>query len=169
MPLPATWHTLPHVGAAGRQRPSPPACTYPQVGGLLRGGEPMHRPTGYHLRAEVQRRILSALPGATAHPSPTWQAPGLAARQRQVPPCPRAPTLVAPTPQATRAIVLTALQSRAQSHRTGLEADASLGYPQSTLPNAGGHSECRTRALRALGKTESAASSVMRHYLSRCI
>src|SRR6202521_3755569 len=165
MPLPATWHPLPHVGAAGRQRPSPAPCTHPQVGGVLRGGEPTHRQTGYHLRAEVQRRILPTLPATTAHPSPTRQAPDIGARQRQVPPRPRAPALAAPTPQATHPIILATLQPRAQSDRTGLEADAPIGHPQSALPNARRHPQCRTRALRTLGKTESSVATARRHYL----
>jgi len=66
-------------------------------------------------------------------------------------------------------LILATLQPRAQSDRTGLEADAPIGHPQSALPNARRHPQCRTRALRALGKTESSVATVMRHYLSRYV
>ena len=43
MPLPTTWHPVPHVGAARDQGSGPAPCAHPQVGRLLRGRQFAHR------------------------------------------------------------------------------------------------------------------------------
>lgn len=58
MPLPATRHTLPYVGAARRQRPYSPVCAHAHVRGVLWRGQHPHRKTGHYLRADIQWRIL---------------------------------------------------------------------------------------------------------------
>jgi len=169
MPLPATRHALPHVGAAGAKRPDRTACADPQVGGLLRGGQRRHWQTGNALRAEIQRRIFPALLATAAQASLPRQMLGAGAGQRQVPPRPRTRALAEPAPRATHAIVLATIQSRAQSRRTRMETRAPLGNPQSALPDTGRHHGCRERALWTLGKIESAIGKTMRHYLRRCV
>ena len=162
MPRPATWHALPHVGTAGRKRPDPTACTNPQVGGVLRSSASAHRQIGDRLRAEIQRRILSTLPGALAQASLAWQAPDLRARQRQVPPRPRTAAVAAPAPQGAHPTILAAIQSRAQPDRQSLEADPPIGHTQSTLPDSGRCHQRRARTLRILGQPESAVDQTMR-------
>jgi len=77
MPLPATRHPLPYVGAAGRQSPHPLACAHSQVRGVLWRSQHPHRQTGYRLRADIQRRVLPALLDAPAQAPLPWQTPRL--------------------------------------------------------------------------------------------
>lgn len=169
MPLPATRHTLSHVGTAGRQRPHPLACAYAQVGSVFRRGQRPYRETGYRLRADIQRGILPALLDAPAQAPFPQQAPRLGAGQRQVPPRPYATALAARAPQGTHTHVLAAIQSRTQSSRAGLETHPPIGDPQSTLPNSRPCRRSRARTLQPLGETQSTVGETMRHYLSRYV
>src|SRR5271165_7173070 len=47
MPFSTAWNTLRHVGAAGRDRPCPLACSHPKVGSLVWGGQSASRTTGH--------------------------------------------------------------------------------------------------------------------------
>ena len=53
MPLPTTWHPVPHVGAARDQGSDPAPCIHPQVGRLLRGRQFAHR----HVRPLSVRHV----------------------------------------------------------------------------------------------------------------
>lgn len=169
MPLPATWHTLPHVGCAGRKRPGRVACAHTQVRGLLRGGRTTQRHPGNRLRAEIQCGILPALPGIVAQASLPRQTLGIGVGQREIPPRPRTPTLVEAPAQTPHALVLAPIQARDQPDRTRLETYATSGNPQSTLPNPREHHGCCVRALQIMGEAKSAVGQAMRHYLRRCV
>jgi len=167
MPLPAAWHALPHVGAPRTERPHPAACTDTPVGRLLRCCPPPHWHATHRFRAEIQRRLLPALPAATAQALSPRQTPGRDPGQRQVPSCSRSALLVAPAPQAHHTAVSPSVQPGAQSDRTCLEACASTGNPQPILRNTGRTRRGGARAIRDLGKTESTVDKTMRHYLRR--
>ena len=86
MPLPTTWHPVPHVGAVRDQGSGPPPCAHPPVGRLLWGRPFAHR-HGHPLSVRhVQRghvRDLSVDAAATSLPR---HAHGAGAGQ-----CPRPP------------------------------------------------------------------------------
>lgn len=132
MPFPATRHALPHGGTTGRQRPRCAACADTQVCGMLRIGQSPHRQAGHRLRADIQCRIIPALLGAVAQAPSARQAFGVG--QRPIPPRPCAPALVARAPHTPDAVVQAAIQSRTQSDRKGLEADAPIGYHNRHFP-----------------------------------
>jgi len=169
MSLPATRLPLPHVGTAGNQGPHPAACANPQVGGLLRRGQPENRSVRTHDVRRLQRRDLPGLPQATAassHPRPphdprTRQRP-LSSRRTPV----RVSTSASSTPEAA---VSAALQSSTRPHRASLETDPTPRNPQSLLRHAPRSAAGRQRLLRSLAQTESSVAPIMLHYLRRCV
>jgi len=82
MSLPATWFPLPNMDTAGDQGPHPAARADVQVRGVLRRGQPEHRPVRPHDAGRVQRRDLPHLPQATAAPSEPRPSQTLCGRSR---------------------------------------------------------------------------------------
>jgi len=169
MSLPATRLPLPHVGSAGNQGPHPAACANPQVGGLLRRGQPENRSVRTHDVRRLQRPDLPGLPQATAasshrrppHNPRIGQRP-LSSRRTPGP----VSTSTISTPEAA---VSAALQSSTRPHRASLEIDPPLGDPQSLLRHAPRSAAGRQRLLRSLAQTESSVAPIMLHYLRRCV
>src|SRR5208283_2721996 len=169
MPFPTARYALSHVGATGRQRSSRTACADAQVGGLLRGSQYRGGHTSDTVRAEVQRRILPTLPGATAQASRSRQTLGTAPGQHPIPPRPISQALAGPAPQAANVTVLASVQPRSEPDRTRVKADAPLGDAQSALSDAGRYYERRNGALPVLETAKPTVNQTMRHYLRRYV
>jgi len=169
MSLPAARFALPHVGSAGDQGPDPAACTDPQVRGLLRCRQLEQRPIRTHDVPHLQRRDFPEFPEATAAPANpgTTDAP----RARQCPLSSRETPGAIPAFSCTRSApaVLAALQSTTRPHRASLEADSAPRDTQPLLRYAARGAHGGQRVLRSLAPTERCVTTIMLHYLSRCV
>lgn len=76
MPLPAAWHALSLVGAAGGQGSDRVACVDPQVDRLLWSRQPAQRQIRSFRVHHIQRPILRGFPEATAAASFAGQKDG---------------------------------------------------------------------------------------------
>src|ERR1700690_1509942 len=169
MSLPAAWLALPHVGAAGNQRPDPAACADPQVRGLLRCRQFGQRPVRAHDVPDLQRRDLPEFPQAAAAPANPGTAHAPRARQCPLPSRETPGALLAVSCKRSAAAVLAALQSTTRPDRASLEADAAPRDTQPLLRHAARGTQGGQRVLRPVAPTERRVTTLMLHYLSRCV
>jgi len=169
MPLPATRHPMPDVGAAGAQGSRVDPCAHPKVGGLLWRGEPGQREV-YSLHGrEVRCPDVRGVPEEAAAASLARQAHGCRAGQRQIPPCRVAGTLAAEIPPGAHAALFAAVQPAAGAHRARLEARAPNGDAQPLLRYVGRTARRHRAMLRSLATSQFRSASAMRHYLRRYV
>lgn len=154
MSLPATRLALPHVGAAGNQRPHSAACTDPQVRGLFRCRQPGNRPVRAHDVPHLQRRHFPELPQkAAAPPADSRKANDLGAGQCPISSRDTPSRLPAPPCSPPAAAVSAALQPATGSDRASLETDPATGNSQSLLRNPSRSTESGQRLLQSLAST----------------
>src|SRR5215467_479011 len=85
MPLSTAWDALPHVGAAGRDKPCPLTCADPKVGRTVWGRQPTPRPIGHSSGAEVRWPQLRPLPSASLTTPRSGPSLGVDLGQRSLP------------------------------------------------------------------------------------
>ena len=154
MSLPATRFALPHVGAAGNQRPHPAACADPQVRGVFRRRQLGHGPVRAHDVPHLQRRHFPELPQKAAAPAESRKANDPRTGQCPISSCDTPGSFPTPTCPPTAAAVSAALQPAARSDRASLEADPAPGNSQSLLRNPSRSTECGQCLLQSLASTE---------------
>ncbi len=169
MSLPAAWLALPDVGTAGNQGPNPAACADPQVCGLLRGRQFEQRPIRTHDVPDLQRRDFPEFPQAVAAPANPGTAHAPRARQCPLPSCETPGAIPAlPCPRSAAAVLAT-LQSTTRPYRASLEADSAPRDTQPLLRHAARGAQGGQRVLRPVAPTERRVTTIMLHYLSRCV
>jgi len=169
MSLPAAWLALPYVGTAGDQGPDPAPCADSQVRGLLRCRQFGQRPVRAHDVPDLQRRDFPELPQAAAAPANPGTAHAPRARQCPIP-SRETPGALPALPRTRSAVaVLAALQSATRPDRASLEADPAARDTQSLLRHAARGAQGGQRVLRSLAPTERRVTTIMLHYLSRCV
>ncbi len=153
MPLPTTWHPVPHVGAARDQGSGPPLYTHPQVGRLFWGRPFAHR-HGHPLSVRhVQRghvRDLSEDAVATSLPR---HAHGAGAGQCPRPPRGPAQPVASKISRRAHPAISAAGQSAAGPRRARLEAGPPPGDAKPVLRHLGRRADCRRPMLRPLENT----------------
>lgn len=169
MPLPTARHALPHVGAAGAERPGVATCAHPQIGGLLRRGQPQKRSVGDAARIGVQRRDLRGVSEAIASPSCQRQTAGAHCGQRAVPPFAYARAITAKISPHTHVTLSSTIQPKFEPHRAGVEACAPLGYPQSIFRRTRRTHRCGLRTVRPMATAQCRVAKIMLHYLRRYV
>ena len=169
MSLPATWLALPNVGTAGNQGPDPAACTDPQVRGLLRCRQPVQRPVRAHDVPNLQCRDFPEFPRATAAPANPRTAHAPRARQRPLPSREAPGALPALSCTRPAAAIPAALQPTTCPHRASLEADPAPRNTQPLLRHPARGAQGGQCVLRPVAPTERRVTTIMLHYLSRCV
>lgn len=169
MPFPAARHTVPHGGAAGDQRPGAPACPHPQVGGLLRGGQPRIRQVRSRPVRQVRRRHLREVPQKAVAAQDARQAHGDRPGQCPVPPRRVVGAVAVSISKGSHVVVPAALQPTACAHRARLETRTPLGNTQPVFRHFGRFAQGSRRVLRPLAETQFGAAQTMRHYLGRYV
>lgn len=169
MPLPATRYSTTDVDTTRDKRSGIEACSYAQIGSLLRSSKCEDRQvSSVHLR-QVQCRNLQDFPAKVAAVSPTRQAYGDSFRQCPIPPCGAACTISEEISPCNKAGVLAAIQSATGPGRTSMEACPASCDTQPVFCNA--IRTCRSCRImfRPLEKAQSHIAEIMRHKLSRYV
>lgn len=169
MPLPATRLTVPDVGAAGDQGSGIAPRTHTQIGRLFRCRQPVQwqvrsRPVRY-----LQCTDLRNLSEEVAAAPFARQTHGCCAGQRQIPPCHPADAFTQKIPESADLALSAAIQPAIGTGRTRLEAGPTYGNTQSFLSHIERSPRRRRNLLRPLAKTKLNLTSIMRHYLRRCV
>jgi hypothetical protein len=169
MPLPTTWHSVPHVGAARDQGSGAAPCAHPQVGRLLRGCQFAHRQVHPFAVRHVQRGYVRNLSEDAVAASLSWHAHGAGARQCPVPPRDLAQAVASNISRRAHPAVSAAVQSAAGPHRARLEARPPPGDTQSVLRHPGRRVDRHLHMLRPLENAQLGATEIMRHNLRRYV
>ncbi len=155
MPLPATWHPLPDVGATRGQGPRAAAYAHQKVGGVLwcrQSGQRQIR--ALHVR-EVRCSDVRDLSEKAAAPSLARQTHGGRTGQRQIPPCHPIGAFAQEVPQGTGIALLAAIQPAVGSDRASLEVGTPHGHTQPILCHSWRGAHRDRPLLRSLAKTKS--------------
>ena len=169
MPLPTTWHPVPHVGAARDQGSGPAPCAHPQVGGLLwRGQSAQRQVRSLHVR-DVRCRDVRDLSEDAAAASLPRHAYGAGTGQCPVPPRGSAQTVASKISRRAHPAVSATVQSAAGPRRASLEAGPPPGDAQPVLRHLGRRADRRLHMLRPLENTQLGAAEIMRHNLRRYV
>ncbi len=169
MSLPAAWLALPDVGTAGNQGPDPAACADPKIRGLLRRRQFEQWPIRTHDVPDLQRHDFPDLPQATVAPANHGTADAPRARQCSLPSRETPGAIPALSRPRSAAAVLAALQSTTRPYRASLEADPAPRDTQPLLRHAARGAQGGQRLLRPVAPTERCVTTLMLHYLSRCV
>ncbi len=155
MPLPTTWHPVPHVGAARDQGSGPAPCAHPQVGGVLRRCQFAQRHVrSLHVRY-VQRGDVRDLSEDAAAASLPRHAYGAGTGQCSVPPRDSAQTVASKISRRTHPAVSATVQPATGPRRASLEAGPPHGDAQPVLRHLGRRADRRLHMLRPLENTQS--------------
>jgi len=169
MPLPTTRYSTTDVDTTGNKRPGIEACSYAQIGSLLRSSKCEDgQVSSFYLR-HVQCRNLQGFPEKVVEMSPTRQAYGDSFGQCPIPPCDSACTVSEKISPCNKVGVLTAIQSTAGSDRTSMEACPASCDTQPVFCNAIRSCHGCRFLLRPMEKTKSHIAAIMRHKLSRYV
>ncbi len=169
MPLPATWHTLPDVGASGDQGSGVAPRSHTQVGGLFRFRQFEH----WKLRSLPMQQVrcphVRSLPEEVAAASHECQAHGDRAGQREIPSRPAACAVAETILQRSDIAFPAAIQSATGPHRAGLKTGSPFGDAQPFLLYLGRIAHRSRFVFRPLAETKHRAATIMRHYLRRYV
>ena len=169
MPLPATWHPVPDVGAARDQGSGTDACANSQISGLLWCRQPEHREVrACHVR-EVRRGYIRDVFEEAAATSVPRQAHGGCIGQCQIPPCRTSQTIAPEVSRCPDTSVSATVQSAVGAYRARLEVGPSYGNAQSVLRHTGRSALRGLDMFRPLEIPKFDAAKIMRHYLRRYV
>jgi len=169
MPLPTTRYSTTNVDTTGNKRPGIEACSYAQIGSLLRSSKCEDgQVSSIHMR-QVQCRNLQGFPEKVAAMSHTRQTHGDSFGQCPVPPCGAACILSEKISLCNEVGVLAAIQPTAGSDRTSMEACPASCYTQPVFCDAIRACRGSRIMLRPMEKTKSHITEIMRHKLSRYV
>ena len=169
MPFPTTRYSTTDVDTTGNKRPGIEACSYAQIGSLLRSSKCEDgQVSSFHLR-HVQCRNLQGFPETVVEMSPTRQAHGDSFGQCPIPPCGSACTVSEKISPCNKVGVLAAIQSTAGSDRTSMEACPASCDTQPVFCNAIRSCHGCRFMFQPMEKTKSHIAEIMRHKLSRYV
>jgi len=169
MPLPAARFALPYVGGTRDQGSHPGTRTDPQVGRLLRCGQPRYGQVRAGHVPGIQWRDVPSLSENTPTPSLPGQTHDHRARQRQVPPRQTFGTFSARVSPRPISSIPAAVQPPARAHRARMETHPAIGNAQSVFRHTTGGARSRQRVLRQMATTQLGPAQTMLHYLSRYV